>query len=59
MKTEHIHKFELRKKPVLLSKYRYEDGEIKYVNTTARDTLKQFVCKCGKVETVDLERTAV
>ncbi len=50
-KTEpHIHKYEeLVEQKVLLSAG----------SKTAQDTLKQRKCKCGKVETYDLERRVV
>jgi hypothetical protein len=57
MKTQHVHQFKPRKQTVLLAAYRPESGTMTYQNTVGKDILKQLVCKCGRVETVDLERT--
>lgn len=58
-KEPHIHKFKLTTKNILLAKYRSENGEISFINTTAKDTLKQKSCECGKVLTYDLVRMLV
>lgn len=52
----HVHEFTPRTVLVPLRKYVKEDGKTVKDTITGRDTLKQFVCKCGKVETVDLIR---
>lgn len=58
----HIHTLVPKEKPVLLHRYQAEDGKMTMVDTTARDTLKQFVCSkpgCNYEETYDLERMVV
>jgi hypothetical protein len=54
----HTHDWEVVEKVIRLHNYRAEDGEIKAIDMTARDTLKQRKCKtCPKVETYDMQRT--
>lgn len=55
-KEAHTHEFKPRTIVVPLRKYVKEDGKTVKDTITGRDTLKQLVCKCGKVETTDLER---
>lgn len=53
----HRHKLEeVKPKTVLLAKYRVEDGGMKYVGTTGKDTLYQRKCSCGLSEVYNLER---
>lgn len=57
-KDSHVHKFDIpTKKKVLLHNYRSEDGENKAMQAVGYDILRQLKCSCGKVETIDLERT--
>lgn len=55
-KDEHKHDFKPRTVLVPLRKYVREDGKTIKDTITGKDTLKQFVCKCGATETYDLER---
>lgn len=55
----HEHVFKLTTKTVLLHNYVIERGKIVKDLIAGKDTLKQFVCKCGKTETTDLERKLV
>lgn len=51
---DHVHDFKLITKAVPLHAYdikRKVKGSM-----TGKDTLKQFKCKCGKIETIDLKR---
>lgn len=52
----HTHEFKPTTQQVLLGCYRIENGKMRYVSTTGKDILKQYKCKCGITETVDLER---
>lgn len=56
MKTGHVHKFKPTSRVVPVHRYVVEQGKLVKDLITARDTLKQFVCSCGKTETVDVER---
>lgn len=50
VKQAHVHKFDKQRIiPVLLTSGRYK----------AKDLIKQRVCKCGKAESYDLERTVL
>ena len=55
-KEKHEHIFELTSAVVPLYKYISEDGKRVKQYISGRDTLKQFKFKCGKTNTVDLER---
>ena len=54
---EHEHKFDIpATQDVLLASYKSVEGKMEYQNTTAKDTLKQWKCSCGLIQTYDLER---
>lgn len=57
MSKDHVHDFKPAKKVVPLHNYVIENGKIVKDLITGKDTLKQFKCDCGVIETVDLERT--
>lgn len=55
-KEEHVHKFDRVTTKVPVHNYVIEKGKPVKDLITAADTLMQFVCECGKVETYDLKR---
>lgn len=59
-KDKHTHQYKTSvTKTIPLGKYVFDSGEVRYVAMTAKDTLKQRKCKCGRLLTYDLERTKV
>lgn len=59
-KKEHICTFDtIIEKPVLLRKYRPENGKIVYDSTTGKDIIKFHQCTCGKKKAYDLVRMKV
>lgn len=55
----HKHGWEPVEKIVRVHNYRQNKGKMEAVDMVARDTLKQYKCKCGKVETYDMERKKI
>lgn len=55
---QHIHKYEsVKTTHVILYDYRNVDNVVKEPGVAAKDTIKYRICKCGKTEAFDLERT--
>lgn len=56
MDKKHKHKFQDKEVVVPVRKVITEEGKQIRHTISARDTLKQRVCKCGQTETYDLQR---
>jgi hypothetical protein len=55
-KDKHVHDFAPHQSIVPLHNYIIEKGRIIKDLISGKDVLRQYKCKCGVIQTVDLER---
>lgn len=53
---KHQHKWIKTETVIPLRNYVFENGKIIKDLITGKDTLTQYICKCGLIDTVDLKR---
>jgi hypothetical protein len=60
IEEKHVHEFKTPKL-VKVPLYRYElsNGKMRNAADSGHDLIRQLVCDCGKIETLDLQRVAL